>query len=47
MQRVKVPGVGVVNFPDDMSREEILQVIEYEFLPSLRQGPGGGLPKKK
>ncbi len=33
MQRVNVPGIGFVNFPDDMSAEQISQAIQNEILP--------------
>jgi hypothetical protein len=34
MPLVNVPGVGRVNFPDTMSREEIIEAIERDILPS-------------
>jgi hypothetical protein len=33
MPLVNVPGVGQVNFPDTMSREEIIEAIERDILP--------------
>lgn len=33
MPSVNVTGVGAVNFPDDMSREDIIKAIERDILP--------------
>jgi hypothetical protein len=38
MQVVEVTGVGNVEFPDDMSHEEIIQVIEKDILPPKEKG---------
>ena len=35
MQRVNIPGVGTVNFPDTMSSAEIERAIETEILPQF------------
>ena len=37
MPSVNISGVGVVNFPDSMSGEDITRVIEKEILPSLQK----------
>ena len=34
MPSINVPGVGVVNFPDTMSQEQIIRAIETEILPN-------------
>ncbi len=36
MQSVNVPGVGLVNFPDGMSQQDIINAIERDILPSLQ-----------
>jgi hypothetical protein len=36
MPRVNVEGVGQVNFPDDMSQEDIIKAIETDILPSVK-----------
>ena len=33
MQRVNIPGIGPVDFPDTMSAEQINQAIQNEILP--------------
>ncbi len=39
MPSVNISGVGVVNFPDSMSGEDITRIIETEILPSLQKKP--------
>ena len=36
MQKINVPGVGPVNFPDDMSDEDITRAIETEIIPGYQ-----------
>ena len=36
MQQINVPGVGPVNFPDDMSDEDITRAIETEIIPGYQ-----------
>jgi hypothetical protein len=37
MPSVNVPGVGKVNFPDGMSQADIINAIERDILPSVKQ----------
>ena len=37
VQRVNIQGVGIVNFPDDMSSDQITKVIETEILKPTQQ----------
>ena len=37
MPIVNVPGVGQVNFPDDMSHNEIVGAIESDVIPQYQQ----------
>jgi hypothetical protein len=39
MPSVNVSGVGIVNFPDGMSPEDITRVIENEILPAAQRKP--------
>jgi hypothetical protein len=39
MPLVDIPGVGKVNFPDDMSQEDILNAIQKDILPSIKTAP--------
>lgn len=39
MPSVNVSGVGIVNFPDGMSPEDITRVIETEILPASQRKP--------
>lgn len=45
MPKVNVEGVGTVNFPDDMSEEEITQAIETEILPQYETQAAPAAPK--
>ena len=37
MPKVNVPGVGQVNFPDDMSHDDIIHAIETDVIPQYQQ----------
>ena len=37
MPLIKVPRVGVVKFPDDMSQEQILRAIETDIIPNYQR----------
>jgi len=37
MPKINVQGYGPVNFPDDMSQEQIANVIENEYIPHMKQ----------
>ena len=37
MPSINVPGVGVVNFPDTMSQQDIVAAIERDILPNVQQ----------
>ena len=37
MARVEIEGVGIVDFPDEMSQEQIANAIEKELVPQLRR----------
>jgi len=37
MPKVNIEGVGQVNFPDDMTPEQITQAIERDIMPSAKQ----------
>jgi len=39
MPSVNVPGVGVVNFPDTMSQQDIIAAIERDILPQVQEKP--------
>jgi len=39
MPLVDIPGVGKVNFPDDMSQADILNAIQKDILPSIKTAP--------
>jgi hypothetical protein len=39
MSRVNIPGVGLVDFPDTMSDDEIAKAIQTNILPSLKTAP--------
>jgi hypothetical protein len=39
MQTINVPGVGQINFPDDMSHENIVAAIENDILPKATAAP--------
>jgi len=39
MPRVNVPGVGLIDFPDTMSQDAIVNAIENEILPSINKKP--------
>lgn len=39
MPQVNIPGVGTVNFPDDMAPEDIQRTIETEILPQSQAQP--------
>lgn len=41
MPQVSIPGVGIVNFPDDMSQDEITLAIERDILPKLESPETG------
>jgi hypothetical protein len=36
MPKVNVPGVGQVNFPDDMSHDQIVNAIETDVIPQYQ-----------
>jgi hypothetical protein len=42
MPRVNVEGVGLVDFPDDMSDDDIVAAIERDIIPQIPQKPEGG-----
>ena len=39
MPSVNVPGVGTVNFPENMSQAEIISAIENDIIPSIGKKP--------
>jgi hypothetical protein len=39
MSRVNIPGVGLVDFPDTMSDDDIAKAIQTNILPSLKTAP--------
>ena len=41
MQTVRIPGIGDVDFPDDMSHDQIAHAIEKEILPNYKAPTGG------
>ena len=45
--KVNVPGVGPVNFPDDMTQEEIAEAIEFDILPFIPPPKPDNLPKSE
>ncbi len=44
MQVINVPGVGQVNFPDDMSQENIISAIENDILPKANDAAKPYMP---
>ena len=47
MPIVNIPNVGTVNFPDDMSHEQIVKAIESEIMPGIKKAeePKAETPK--
>ena len=41
MQTIRIPGIGDVDFPDDMSHDQIAYAIENEILPHHKSPTGG------
>lgn len=39
MPKVNVQGVGLVNFPDDMSQDDIIRAIENDIIPNIPKTP--------